>query len=177
MSSTTLWIRDPMVLVEISGLRDFYPNKINTFKQNMNAIARLIIVFGVVLTLFTMNTSFTTEALKYLVLLGVISFVYISAPPKIEEEIEEEEIVEEEEGFGNKQRFVDSGGIDGGIGSPDKWGGLDYKEKFTPVPRMSLLGSPSYDQRNIDLRKLAYFDKNLINLRSTTAGFPSSRYV
>lgn len=154
-----------MVLIEGSSLRDFYPNKMNTFKQNINAIARLIIIFGLVLTLLTMNTSFGTEALKYLVLLGVVSFVYISSPPK------------EEEKYGNRQRFVDSGGIDGGIGSPNKWGGLDYREKFTPEPRMSLIGSPSYDERNIDLRKLAIFDKNLINLRSTTAGFPTSRYI
>ena len=171
MSSTTLWISDPMVLIEASTFHEFYPNKTNTFKQNINAIARLIIVFGLVFTLLTMNTSFGTEALKYLVLLGVVSFVYISRPPKIEEQ------VENEEKFGNRQRFVDSGGIDGGIGSSDKWGGLDYKEKFTPEPRMSLLGSPSYDERNIDLRKLSYFDKNLTNLTSTTAGFPASRFI
>ena len=169
MSSTSLWISDPMVLMEASDLHDFYPNKTNTFKQNINAIARLIIIFGLALTLLTMNTSFGTESLKYLVLLGVVSFVYISAPPKIGEQ------AEDEENFGNRQRFVDSGGIDGGIGSPDKWGGSDYKEKFTP--RMSLVGSPSYDERNIDLRKLAYFDKNLMNVRSTTAGYPSSRYI
>jgi hypothetical protein len=169
---TSLWISDPMVLIdEASGLHDFYPNKTNTFKQNINAIARLIIVFGIVLTLFTMNSAFLTESLKYLVLLGVVSFVYISAPPKIEEQ------VEDEEKFGNRQRFVDSGGIDGGIGSPNKWGGADYKEKFTPEPRMSLIGSPSFDERNVDLRKLAYFDKNLMNVRSTTAGFPSQRYI
>lgn len=170
-SASNLWISDPIILTEISSLHDFYPNKSNTFKQNINALARMIIVFGLAFTLLTMNTAFATESLKYLVLLGVISFIYISAPPKIEEQ------VEDEEKFANKQRFVDSGGIDGGIGSPNKWGGSDYKEKFTPEPRMSLIGSPSYDERNIDLRKLAYFDKNLINMRSTTAGFPTSRYI
>ncbi len=189
MSSTSLWISDPMILTEVSSLYDFYPNKNNTFKQNINALARIIIIFGLALTLLTMNTSFATESLKYLVLLGVISFVYISSPPtKMEEQEEVVDIgnvpivldataADNEENFRNQQRFVDSGGIDGGIGSPDKWGGNDYKEKFTPVPRMSLVGSPSFEERNIDLRKLAYFDKNLNNLQSTTAGFPVSRYI
>lgn len=166
MEKKDLWISDPMVLVEVKSLRQLYPNKQNSFVQNINAIARLIIVFGIALTLFTFENAFLTESLKYLVLLGIFSFVYIAGPAPAEPER-----------FRNKQMFVDSGGVDGGLGSTNLWGGLDYKEKFKPEPRMERVGNPSYDERNIDLRKLSFFDKNIINLRSDTPGFPSTRKI
>lgn len=176
MEKKDLWISDPMVLSEVTSLRELYPNKQNSFVQNVNAIARLIIIFGIGLTLLTFDNAFLTESLKYLVLLGIFSFVYLAGPSPITAT----PAAKEEEGFGNTQRFVDSGGIDGGLGSPDLWGGLDfkgYKEKFKPEPRLERVGNPSYDERNIDLRKTSFFDKNIINLRSTTPGFPSTRKI
>ena len=176
MEKKDLWISDPMVLVEVKSLRQLYPNKQNSFVQNINAIARLIIIFGIAATLFTFENAFLTESLKYLVLLGIFSFVYIAGPAPSPEAAPLPPLTEPES-FQNKQRFVDSGGVDGGLGSRDLWGGFDYKEKFKPEPRIERVGNPSFDERNIDLRKLSFFDKNIINLRSDTPGFPTTRKI
>lgn len=170
MEKKDLWISDPMVLVEVSSFRQLYPNKQNSFVENINAIARLIIVFAIATTLITFDNNFITEALKYLVLLGIFSFVYIAGPSPVV-------TTPAAESFGNEQRFVDKGGIDSGLGNPNLWGGLNYKEKFKPEPRMERVGNPSYDERNIDLRNLSFFDKNIINLTSATPGFPATRKI
>jgi len=192
LSKNKMWIEDPLELLQVSSFKDVYPNKTNTFEKNINAIARIIILFGLLFTVITTDPLFLTEALKYLVLLGVIAFIYITNPyckenqttvPELEQEEQEEQPVDAVETFQNKQGFVDKGGIDSGIGATNKWGGIvatdmaKYREKFTPEPLMSRVGSPSYDERNINLRKTAFFDKNMLNVRSTTAGFPATRIV
>lgn len=159
------WLLDPSILVKITSIKDFYPNKENTFEENINAIVRIIIIFGIIFTALTSDFLYLTEALKYLVLMAIIAFIHLQG-----------------ESFLNAQNFVDKGGVDGGIGNPDRSGGVtnmteSYREKFTPEPRLARVGSSSFDERNIDLRKTAFFDKNILNLTSTTAGFPVTRMV